>query len=159
MSTVHEKVVQITPDLVKKLKEEKILNEKNEYVELSEVQPGETPIGQLTVEEIEVFNTIHALDAQLMDMATDHGERDYKDLVAESLIRMGRALKGEITEEEREQSLQDAIKFDELRWQHDYLKTMFFYMLRKRFGAFGPHIRIGIRKKYVVCKYHSMPDA
>jgi hypothetical protein len=151
----------LTPEYIQNLKDQRLISEQEENLELSPIQSGEQVIGTLTTEERIIYIEVAMLDDQISETA--------KELAARSFEKAAAATRKAKTPADMIASMKDDDVFtdnneaeqffyEEQRLQ--YLKSVLYWSMRNRLKVWGAVL--GVRAGYTVVisgyKYKVMPQ-
>lgn len=131
-------IVNLTPEVIKDMREKRVIRDMEAEIELPAFGPGDEKIGVLTEEERALYIEIMAIEADI-----DDHERE---LQARSLTQLGQHIREEKDRNEAVKKWTENMIFSdeaeaevyfEMFYRKDYLNSMLWYNVRRRLGVFG----------------------
>jgi hypothetical protein len=139
----------LTPEYIANLRQQRLISEQEEQLELDPIQPGEQAIGTLTDEERVLYVEIAILDDQISETA--------KELYARSFEKAAAATRAAKSPADMVASMKDDVVFKDNneaeqffyeQQRYDYLKSILYWSMRNRLKVWGAVL--GIRAGYTV---------
>jgi hypothetical protein len=139
----------LTPEYIQNLKDQRLISEQEEGLELSPVQQGEMPIGTLTTEERIIYIEVALLDDQISETAKELTARSFEKAAAAT--RKAKTPADMVTSMKEEHIFQDNNEAEQFFYEEQrlqYLKSVLYWSLRNRLKVWGAIL--GIRAGYTV---------
>ena len=139
----------LTPEYIQNLKDQRLISEQEEQIELDPIQPGEQVIGTLTDEERTLYVEIAVLDSQIDETSKELAARSFeKAAAATRKSKSPQDLVAQMKDEVIFLDNNEAEQFFYEEQRYHYLKNMLYWSLRNRLKVWGAVL--GIRAGFAV---------
>lgn len=139
----------LTPEYIANLRQQRLISEQEEQIELDPIQPGEQVIGTLTDEERALYIEIAILDAQISDTAKELAARSFEKAAA--LTRRAKTPADMIAQMKDDAIFTDNNEAEQFFYEeqrYTYLKSVLYWSMRNRLKVWGAVL--GIRAGFAV---------